>query len=228
MRRIVITLSVLALIASSCGQATKKQTETIKNTMEVQDTIIEQIAQSSITTIECSKVVKATTLLDEVSYKTAIETILNDKIETCSKAKRNTTLVASKLNPFVSAVHTAYAQHRPLSISPDMIWLLICQGFTKHVYYHSEELRGKFVQFSGKRKFSIRTEPFSMDFRKGNPDNPWELVFPAFADSINKCVGNPHYKMSEESESFCDFLLRVETFVKEIAMTNVFPIAVLI
>jgi ABC-type Fe3+-citrate transport system substrate-binding protein len=28
MRKIVITLSILALIASSCGQATKKQTET--------------------------------------------------------------------------------------------------------------------------------------------------------------------------------------------------------
>ena len=187
MRRIIITLSVLALTANSCGQATKKQTETTRDTTEIQDTIF---VQSPITIIECDKVVKATTLLDEVSYKTAIETILEDKIESCSKAKRNTTLVASKLNPFVSAVHIAYAQHRPLSISPDMIWLLICQGFTKHVYYHSEELRGKFVQFSGKRKFSIRTEPFSMDFRKGNPDNPWELVFPAFADSINKCVGN--------------------------------------
>jgi len=39
-------------------------------------------------------------------------------------------------------------------------------------------------------------------------------------------INNPHYKMSEDSESFCDFLLRVENFIKEIAGTNIFPIAV--
>jgi len=37
---------------------------------------------------------------------------------------------------------------------------------------------------------------------------------------------DPHYKMSEDSESFCDFLLRVESFIKEIASVNTFPIAV--
>ena len=152
-------------------------------------------AQNSVTIIECDDVVKATTLLDEVSYQSAIETILKDKIETCSKEKRNTTLVSTKMNPFVFAVHLAYAQHRPLSISPDMIWLLICQGFTKHIDFHAEELRSKFVQYPGKIKISIATEPFSMTFHKGNPDNPWELMFPAFADSINKYVGNDFAKL---------------------------------
>jgi hypothetical protein len=153
-------------------------------------TTIVVFAQSSVTTIECDDVAKATTLLDEVSYQTAIETILKDKIEACSKEKRNTALVSTEMNPFIFAVHSAYAQHRPLYISPDMIWLLICQGFTKHVDFHSEELRSKFVQHSGKRKISIATELISMTFHKGNPDNPWELMFPAFADSINKYVGN--------------------------------------
>ncbi len=152
-------------------------------------------AQNSITTIKCDDVAKATTFLDEVSYQTAIETILKDKIETCSKEKRNTTLVSTKMNPFVFAVHSAYDQHRPLTISPDMIWLLICQGFTKHVDFHSEELRNKFVQHSGKRKISIATELISMTFHKGNPDNPWELMFPAFTDSINKYVGNDFAKL---------------------------------
>jgi Domain of unknown function (DUF4419) len=156
---------------------------------------IELFAQNSVTTIECDDVDKATTLLDEVSYQASIETIVKDKIESCSKGKRNKNLVASKLNPFVFAVHTAYEQHRPLTISPDMIWLLICQGFTKHVDYHAEELRNKFVQFSGKRKITIATESISMSFHKGNPDNPWELMFPAFTDSINRYVGNDLSKL---------------------------------
>lgn len=146
-------------------------------------------AQHNVTTIECDNVVKATDLLEEVSYQKAIETVVKGKIESCSKEHRTTDLVASEMNPFVFAVHTAYAQHRPLVISPDMIWLLICQGFTKHIDYHSKELRSKFVTFSGKKKITIATESIGGDFYKGNPNNPWELMFPAFTDSINKVVG---------------------------------------
>jgi hypothetical protein len=146
-------------------------------------------AQYDVTTIECDKVVKATDLLEEVNYQTAIETLVKGKIESCSKERRATALVASRMNPFVFAVHTAYAEHRPLVISPDMIWLLICQGFTKHIDYHSEELRNRFVTFSGKKKITIATESIGANFYKGNPNNPWELMFPAFTDSINKVVG---------------------------------------
>lgn len=152
-------------------------------------------AQHNVTTIECDKVIKATNLLKEVSYQTAIETLIKGKIESCSKEKRATNLVASEMNPFVFAVHTAYAEHRPLIISPDMIWLLICQGFTKHIDYHSEELRSKFVTFSGKKKITIATESIGANFYKGNPNNPWELMFPAFTDSINKVVGKDFSKL---------------------------------
>ncbi|MCI5212341.1 MAG: DUF4419 domain-containing protein, partial [Candidatus Electrothrix sp. ATG2] len=30
-------------------------------------------------------------------------------------------------------------------MSPDMFWLLICQGFARHVNANSEELRHRFV-----------------------------------------------------------------------------------
>jgi len=32
-----------------------------------------------------------------------------------------------------SAVHLAFSQHRPLVLSPDMIWIAILQGFAQHV-----------------------------------------------------------------------------------------------
>ncbi len=41
-------------------------------------------------------------------------------------------LLISNFHPFVEAVHLSYAQHRPLVLSPDMIWLLLCQGFAQH------------------------------------------------------------------------------------------------
>jgi hypothetical protein len=137
------------------------------------------------TTIKCDDVELASHNLKEVPYQEALETALNSKFEACEPGLRETKLVQSDLHPFVQAVHFAYADHRSLTISPDMVWLLICQGFSKHIDYHGEELRDKFVDFKGKKKISIPTELFG-DFRKGSPDNNWKAVFPAFADSIAK------------------------------------------
>lgn len=150
---------------------------------------LSRVCFSQNTVIECNDFPRATSLLKEVGYQEAIETILKDKIEACSKEKRNTNLVASKINPFIGALHYAYAQHRPISIAPDMIWLLICQGFAKHVDYHAEELRSKFVSFSGKKELTVYQESTDKFFVKGGQDNPWELVFPQFAEQIQQNVG---------------------------------------
>ena len=37
------------------------------------------------------------------------------------------------LHPVVAAIHLAFSDHRPLVLSPDILWLLIAQGFANHV-----------------------------------------------------------------------------------------------
>jgi hypothetical protein len=49
-------------------------------------------------------------------------------------------------HPFVAAVHHAFMDHRPLRLSPDAIWLLICQGVANHISASAEELRNRFVR----------------------------------------------------------------------------------
>ena len=44
----------------------------------------------------------------------------------------------------------AYAEHRPIVITPDMIWLLICQGFSYHINLEPEKYRDLLVSHSGK------------------------------------------------------------------------------
>ena len=82
---------------------------------------------------------------------------------------------------FVFTVHTAYADHRPLVISPGHIWLLICQGFALHVQENAETLRPLFVRFEGKKTLVVERP----HFRKGAPDNPWAEVFPEFTRQID-------------------------------------------
>lgn len=45
----------------------------------------------------------------------------------------------------------AYRNHRPITISPDIFWLLIAQTFSNHFSDKAEELLSMFVNFSGKK-----------------------------------------------------------------------------
>lgn len=88
--------------------------------------------------------------------------------------------VFTKQNLFAKAVHSAFYDHLPLTLSPDMIWLTIAQGLANHVDQNAEELRNKFVSFEGKKDIVVTRE----NFVKGSPDNDWEGVLPEFAEQI--------------------------------------------
>jgi hypothetical protein len=83
------------------------------------------------------------------------------------------------------AVAVAYAEHRPLALSPDAIWLAIAQGFAMHIHANAERLRGKFVRHEGQQLLQIERH----DFVKGSPDNAWPEVFGAFSDQIAAHIG---------------------------------------
>jgi len=119
------------------------------------------------------------TELPKYLYEKAIRLKTIDKIEAYPQGQDG--LFPTANNAFVEAVRMSFNQHRPLSISPDMIWLLICQGFAEHVNNNSEELRHFFVDHKGKKKINVRRDTFV----KGDPKNPWENVFPEFCDKIN-------------------------------------------
>ena len=118
-----------------------------------------------------------------VSYKEALTEQNGSGIEAWSKSDKK--LFSPSFHPFISATHYAYAHHIPLRISPDMIWLLICQGFARHVDMNSEELRHHFVDFDGKKVLCVKKDFFI----KGSEDNDWLSVFPEFTKQIEEYTG---------------------------------------
>ena len=58
---------------------------------------------------------------------------------------------------FYQCIVKAYANHQSLALSPDMIWLLISQGFARYVNAHAEELRSKLVNHEGKKELVVFT-----------------------------------------------------------------------
>ncbi len=90
------------------------------------------------------------------------------------------TFVCYGEHSFLKGILTAYQEHRPIIISPDIIWLLISQGFARHITNNAEEFRKDFVSFDGKKELKVEV----LDITLGKPDNNWEQVFPQFSKQI--------------------------------------------
>ena len=76
---------------------------------------------------------------------------------------------------------TAYADHRPIVLSPDDIWLIISQGFARYVNAHAEEMRPMLVSHEGKRDLSITTQK---DLLTEKAD--WGKLLEDFSEKIRK------------------------------------------
>ena len=50
------------------------------------------------------------------------------------------------MHPVFQGFIWAYKNHRPITISPDIFWLLITQAFSNHVSFNAEKLRSMFVK----------------------------------------------------------------------------------
>ena len=80
---------------------------------------------------------------------------------------------------FYKCIVQAFADHRPLVLSPDMVWLIIGQGFSRYVNAHSEQLRDKLVFHEG--KMTLRVEE-NNDIL--GPKGDWEKLLNDFSIRI--------------------------------------------
>jgi hypothetical protein len=140
---------------------------------------------ATTTSFDISNVQRATEPLPEVPYKEAVEAqITPGPVDACSRY-HGRLLERVAYHPVVAAVHRAFMGHRPLCLSPDMIWLMIIQGVANHINAHAEELRPRIVSHQGKLTIRVRRD----DFVKGSPENPWSEVFNEFSVQIGDHVG---------------------------------------
>jgi hypothetical protein len=76
-------------------------------------------------------------------------------------------------------MYEAYANHRPFVLSPDMVWMLIAQGFSHHINANPEKYRDKMVDFSGKMSLVVESE-------KPLDSAQWDVLIPRFAEEIRE------------------------------------------
>lgn len=66
-------------------------------------------------------------------------------------------------HPLLAAVHRAFAEHRPLVLSPDVVWLTLAQGVAQHVRLNSEALRSRLVRHEGRKTLLVQVEALPTD-----------------------------------------------------------------
>ena len=79
----------------------------------------------------------------------------------------------------------AYAEHRPLVLSPDMVWLAVSQGFARYVNAHAEELRHQLVDHDGMMTLAVQS---TTDLLSGQAN--WEQLMDGFAQQIDRYTKN--------------------------------------
>ncbi len=62
-------------------------------------------------------------------------------------------------HPLASAVQRAFVEHRPLVLTPDVIWLTIANGVARHVDQNAESLRSFFVKHEGRATITVEGPP---------------------------------------------------------------------
>ncbi len=138
------------------------------------------------TTFAVADVATAPKALAETTPKAAVEELTLGPVEACSDYRGS--LVACKFHPLVLATWQAFNDHRPLVLSPDIIWLTIAQGIARHINENADRHRSRLVSHDGKKTIAVRRD----DFVKGSPENPWGEVIDEFSRQIAGLAGPIH------------------------------------
>lgn len=140
---------------------------------------------------------KATVRLNEMSAKSAFENRLQKQIQFFPDELENQQVVPGWGNCFVSAIHTSFDEHRPLSLTPDAIWLTICQGVSIHINQNFEKLESFIFKAEKPDGFHVRNDGLSAksgsEFTGSSRDEHWADLLHAFSDSTTKYVNDDYY-----------------------------------
>jgi len=115
----------------------------------------------------------ATPVMRQISMSDSLETCMKsgddsvpEVVAVCDTNGKYLELPAQ--NGLLAAVHIAFSQHLPLTLSPDMIWLAILQGFARHVALHAGRLERRLMLQPGKHTINVVV---------GHKEWTWPMVF---------------------------------------------------
>ena len=89
-------------------------------------------------------------------------------------------------NALLETVRTAYHEHRPLALSPDVIWLTICQGISIHINMNFNSLEKKIYPKGHPKSILVRVDTVAFDASQ------WSVAVDSLSQQTRRYT-NPYF-----------------------------------
>ena len=95
-------------------------------------------------------------------------------------------------HPVLEAYYLAFLDHYPVVLSPDILWMLVLQGFSHHVRINAKNLKGKFVKNSQNKGKIIVTQSANGDSNINEVSSQrWGDIFKDFVELSKESIDGP-------------------------------------
>jgi len=130
-------------------------------------------------TFEVDDVKPAKSKLNEVTFDVFAENHFKQQVYSFPEEMKNKNIVANRGNGFLNTVRFAYDDHRPLELSPDVVWLLLCQNFGDHVSANKDSLEFLLLKEDHPKVITVRNDNLTY-----SNDKEWSHLMASFSDEI--------------------------------------------
>ena len=143
-----------------------------------------------------------------------IKIILNTQLPKPTRWNDKKKILSFKNHYVLLGYLNAYFDHCPIKVSPNIIWQLILNAFSKYVNDNSEYHRDKFVDFLGKKQLLITRRGTFDDIKKYEKD-----IIEEFCQKISENIGGelvdiltPNFTTSTEDTIIAGKVTIMSTF----------------
>lgn len=152
-------------------------------------------------------------LLNALPIKEILENKTEKKILFFPEEQKNFGLVDCMDNGLIATIHTCYDQHRPLLLSPDAIWLTICQAVSIHINKHFEQYKGKL--FKNAAPVELRFRDDSLEYKSKS----WVNIIKLLSKQTQEYTRSDYYTFFVPKFSTTD---NINTVAYQITMLECF------
>lgn len=172
-----ILILAISILLIACG---KKQTNVTKD-------LITDFEKPQGVSFNVNDVDIADSLLKTDTAKLVFENKIGKEILFFPEEQYNFGLISSPNNGLIQTLQECYDNHRPLVLTPDIIWLAICQGVSIHINEHYDSLKNIVFTTNKPDRISVRND--SLEYSAKH----WKNLIDAFANETRKYTTDDFY-----------------------------------
>lgn len=187
---LLLCVIIFSFCVISCGNTKKEEGQNVANITGTKTTDnnekSDELSPGGLK-FEVDDVTIAELSLPVYSSKRVIESKLLKEISFFPTEHQALELFYAENNAFIETLQQSYSQHRPLVLTPDAVWLLICQGTSMHINKHFKTLENVIFVKDKPKELVVRND--SLEYGGKH----WEDLVSSFSTETRKYTKGDFY-----------------------------------